>query len=311
MPSRTCDLPGPSISTMSWPTSCSIATSAARGCPPRRPAPRSVRRRRPRSFASPGAHQRVVVHQQHPDRRAGLVSRHGVVHARWATTTNSPPSVGPVHRACRRPGSPVPLQADEAGARPPAAPARAAPPRPATRLPHVHVQPPSPGRPPAGDRRRAATRVLGALVSASCTIRYRPRPTAAGGASGVDSRRRWASIPARRVSATSSGWSTHRRLRLRGRPRRRRHRAVRRSPRATPRVPCGCSSRITAGGVARPPQSTPFGADSSPPACTLIIEIRWASTSCISRAMRARSARRASRHAQLLFGLRPAAALVQ
>ena len=273
---------------------------------------RRRRPRRPRSRSSaaaehhrqPGAHQRVVVDDQDADRR-----RLTPATAATPAAAKSPARVAAVLEPAA--GQRGPLgQADQpgAGARDRGAAAR----RPAAGLRTSTVRP-SPGAP-------ATSTVDGGAAARACA-RWSAPPARSGRRcgptpSGTAPRRR-ASVeasracPAPRDSSTSAGRSASVGCGRLGRRRRGSRRAARRAPRAGPRAPGARWSGSTPGRprdllrrrVGPELQRARRAGVSS--------EIRWASTSCISRAIRARSAAARLLDAQLLLGLGPLGAVAQ
>ncbi len=123
------------------------------------------------------------------------------------------------------------------------------------------------------------------LVSASCTTRWAVRATASG---STPERRRPAltRTPAARDASTTRSMSSVPMWGAAPRPGRRR-RAARRAPRAGRPSPGGRGADQRRG--LAPVLRSSSALTSSAPACRAISDTLWASTSCISRAMRARS----------------------
>ena len=240
------------------------------------------------------AHERVVVDEQDADRRAAHAG-----HGSQARSSKSPPGVRPC--SSRPPASAGALgQADQPGAgardrRPAAAPT-------GSRLRTSTVSPVAGGaverhvdrravrvlarvgqRPPARSGRRCARRRRaprrgprpGTRSSRACRpardSSSRPGRLASVGCgrSGSPSSDSSRSTPITSRRSSSAWWAL---------------------ARITP-----AARAISSGGAS--------GRNSSAPACMLSSEIRWASTSCISRAMRARSCGLRLLDAQLLLGL--------
>ena len=144
-----------------------------------------------------------------------------------------------------------------------------------------------------GERHRCSRRVLARVRQA---LLHDP----VGGAPDGGGRRRVAQLdpggdphPGRARLLDERGEVGERRLGRLASGSRRRPRAGRRSRRAAPRAPSCALSRITPAASATSSAGA-SGWNSSAPACTESSERRWASTSCISRAIRRRSAARAS-----------------
>ena len=191
-------------------------------------------------------------------------------------TANSPPSM-PTRSA-------IPLRP-----LPPDAPGTPGPPAPSS---VISISSPVRSEDQPDLRPRAGPACLMVLVNASCTIRYADRSTLAGSVDGWPSMRRCTSVPAARTWSTSAG---------------------------TEHSPgCGASCGSSAGSRLTTPSSRRISASEARPvvitfsravavrsgcrrnaaappcACTTITDMPWATTSCSSRVIRARSAAAAS-----------------
>ena len=156
-------------------------------------------------------------------------------------------------------------------------------------------------RPPR--RRRAPARACARSSGPPGRSRYAVRPTPSGTPLGRPRVARARACPPARDSSTSAARSAQRRLR-RARARRPASASSRSTP-MTSRRSCSawCALPRITPAARRPPPAGASGRNSSAPACRLSSEMRWASTSCISRAIRSRSSRRACVDPQLLLGL--------
>ncbi len=229
----------------------------------------------------PGAHQRVVVDQQHPH----------VAHVSSASTTKSPDPSGPCTRVppasatrSRSPSRPAP--------EPGSVGRRVRRHRLAVADADVQAVAGGAGDPHRG--RRCPAACLPTLVERLLHDPVGVAPQRAGHVVGmrrahleVDLRAGAAGSPRPAAgcrAASAAGWPAPGRAR--------RPRAARRSRRAAPRGP-GAPWRAAGRPSPAPAAGGRSGRTSRPPACSAISEIRWASTSCISRAIRVRSATRA------------------
>ena len=230
----------------------------------------------------PGADERVVVDDEHADPLAHCRPRQ----------PGAQPEVAVLVEAVLEPaaGERGALgEADEPGPR-----RRGSPPRPAASTGaglRTSIVEPFPGRSlDAAGRPAAGRRVLAGVGQRLLDDPQRVAPDGVRDGRQVgDAHVGVQAHPGGARLLEQAGQRGERRLRRLRRVGRRLRRAARRSPRAGPRAP-GARWRGSPPAARATSSGGASGRNSSAPACRLSSEIRWASTSCISRAIRVRSA---------------------